>query len=176
MAAILQFLLELDKQIFFYFQSIQCPFLDYVLGFPTLLGDTFFLLTVTAVLILFLDRKHNAEKITLTAFAILSSHWVIAFLKDLFGRPRPYDFWHHVVLTFGKASNPAFAAAHVLNRLHQGKAPWLYTIAAWVGITRIYTGVHYPTDVVAGAMVGIASSSLLYMFVRRFIVLSPAAE
>jgi len=181
MTAVLQSLLEWDKHIFFYFQKVQCAFLDYLLGFPTLLGDTVVLLSVTAVMILFLDRKKTSQKITFAVFTILSSYWVVSFLKDYFHRPRPYEFWKNVVLTFGKAPSEsfpsghtaaAFAVAHLLNRLYQGKMPWLYGIAAWVGITRIYTGVHYPTDVVAGAIVGVGCSILTEFLLKRWILLS----
>jgi undecaprenyl-diphosphatase len=154
-----------DHAVFFAFQRIQSSTLDVVLGYPTLLGDTFLLLSVLLVGILFLDRDKVAEKITLCVFAVLTTYWVVTLLKDFFGRPRPWELWPGVALTFGKAANPAFpsghtavafAAAYTLNRIYPGKMSWLYAVAGWVGITRIYTGVHYPTDVLAGAVVGIA--------------------
>ena len=169
MTNVLSYLQQWDHDIFFLFQRIQCPALDAVLGFPTILGETFFLLSAVTVLILCLDRDKPAEKIMICTVALLLTCWVVIYLKDFFGRPRPAELWHGVARTFGKAGGPAFpsghtaavfAAAYILNKLYAGKMPWLYAVAAWVGVTRIYTGVHYPTDIPAGAVVGIACAAL----------------
>jgi len=38
--------------------------------------------------------------------------------------------------------------------LFPGRLRWLYLLAAWVGLSRIYVGAHFPMDVVAGALLG----------------------
>lgn len=165
-----------DKEIFFAFQSVRHPVLDILLGFPTILGDTWFLLSAIVLLILFLDRDRAAEKITSVVFAVLTCYWVVEPLKSFFMRPRPYRLWPGVTLTFGTAwsyafpsghTATAFAAAYLLNRFYGGRMLWLYGIAAWVGITRIYTGVHYPTDVLGGAVLGIACAAFAGIVLDR---------
>jgi undecaprenyl-diphosphatase len=165
-----------DKGIFFAFQKIQSPVMDCLLGYPTLLGNSFFLLSAVIILIFFLDRERAGEKITAVVFTVMTTYWATEFLKDLLARPRPYRLWSEAVLTFGtawSASFPsghaatAFAVAHTLNKIYNGKMPWLYAVAAWAGLTRIYTGVHYPTDVLAGAVLGIACSAAVGAVIDR---------
>lgn len=164
MSAFFSCLDPLDRSVFFMFQKIQSAFLDNALGFPTVLGETVFLISIVMVAVFFLDRANPMEKSARAVFSILTAHWSVSFLKDFFARPRPYEVWPHAALTFGKTygmafpsghAAVAFAAAHTLNIVYHGKISWGYAIAAWVGITRIYTGIHYPSDVLAGALVGI---------------------
>jgi membrane-associated phospholipid phosphatase len=50
----------------------------------------------------------------------------------------------------------AFAFATGVGRVLPGAGPPLIVLAALVGYSRIHTGVHYPVDVVAGALCGVA--------------------
>ncbi len=166
---------DLDKKIFFFFQRLQDHSLNLWLAWPTRFGETVLLMSCLAVLIVLFDRKNPFQKIGLVSASLLTTYWVTDFLKDFFHRPRPSEFWQDVHVIFGKASNAsfpsghtstAFAAAFILNCIYGKKMSWTYVVALWVGITRIYIGVHYPSDVLGGAVVGIACSALCW-FVSR---------
>lgn len=84
-------------------------------------------------------------------------------LKDLTNRPRPYVVDPTLRTPAGKepdSSFPsghttvAFAGATVLAFDEPRLAPIGYAFAVLVGLSRIYEGVHYPTDVLAGAALG----------------------
>lgn len=53
-------------------------------------------------------------------------------------------------------STASFAAATAFSRIAPRRRPGLYAAAALMGLTRPYLGMHYPSDVVAGAALGIA--------------------
>ena len=59
-------------------------------------------------------------------------------------------------LSFPSAhATASFASAAAMSRIAPGRAPLLFAGAALMGLTRPYLGMHYPSDVVAGAALGI---------------------
>ena len=61
----------------------------------------------------------------------------------------------------------SFACATVLTALVPRAAPAFYVLALAIGYSRVYVGVHWPFDVVGGAVLGIATALLLLAVTRR---------
>ena len=55
----------------------------------------------------------------------------------------------------------AFAFATLLSALHPALAPLLWGFAALVGLSRVVLGLHFPSDVMAGALLGITTAGLV---------------
>ena len=98
--------------------------------------------------------------------ALLISNAVVWLINSLWHRPRPFlDHPDELNLLFYSPTDPSFpanpvaigfavaTAAWVVNRQFGW---WLFAAASLYGFSRVYAGVFYPTDVVAGALVGIA--------------------
>lgn len=95
-------------------------------------------------------------------------------IKTFFPRDRPsnlYFAFPQEAVKFGSFpsghTTTSFACAMMLTLLvprHQARwvAPLSFTIAMAVGVSRIYRGVHWPSDVLGGAFAGTASSALIY--------------
>lgn len=124
------------------------------------------LIWVTFIFI-FLSAKELKDqgKIMVIAF-ILNILLVNLLVKNLVVRPRPYDVANFTDLLVHKLSDNSFPSGHtsyaftfatIITRLNKNKALIIFTniLAILMAISRIYLYVHFPTDVLAGAVFGI---------------------
>ena len=100
-------------------------------------------------------------------------------MKYLFDRERPYERYPHRFHPFSTESSPSFPSGHTATAFALAtslsiKYPKWYVIApsaVWacsVGVSRMNEGVHYPTDVLAGAAIG-AGCAVLNIYVNRWL-------
>ncbi|MFB6100401.1 MAG: phosphatase PAP2 family protein [Candidatus Nanohalobium sp.] len=127
----------------------------------TMLGSlTFAVITVTA---LYSARKKELAGETLLGLLIANS--IVYISKVLVSRPRPEHILPEVARYSTTSSFPsghtatAFLLAGSLSS--QISRRTAYTMASLVGISRIYLGAHFPSDVVAGAAIGILTGRLV---------------
>jgi undecaprenyl-diphosphatase len=132
---------------------------------------------IMIVLVLWFFRARGLTFIIATAaFVGLNDFISHNFLKEFVARPRPChtlaDFQHIVNCSnsFSFPSNHAsniFTAATVTSLCFRKMIFFAYTCALLVGYSRVYLGVHYPSDVLAGAIVGLLMGSLGYLFYKK---------
>ena len=114
----------------------------------------------------------------LTALAAFAADGICTGIKDLVHRPRPFQAHRviHPLYAVHSSSFPsghaatAFAGAVIVSYLAPRAAPFFLTLATAIAFSRIYVGVHYPADVIAGAAIG-ATVGLLAALVLRLEVL-----
>jgi undecaprenyl-diphosphatase len=113
----------------------------------------------------------------LTIVAVALADVTATGLKGLFDRPRPplrYPNQDPLVAVPDTASFPSghaatsFAGATILAFAFPRVAPLFYVLASAVGFSRVYLGVHYPLDIVGGAVLGtLIALALRFLTVRR---------
>ena len=101
-----------------------------------------------------------------------------SWLKNVFDRPRPSvadPAVHPLVAVPHSSSMPsghatgAFAAAVAVGLVHPRLRRPLVALAALIALSRVWLGVHYPTDVLAGAALGTGVAVLVWLAARRLI-------
>lgn len=123
----------------------------------------------------FLQRR----KVFWTALvsAILSRGIITELIRFLYQRPRPFAALDQVKLLIPKdGSEPSFPSGHAVFLFAVAFAVYLYDkkiggililAALLASIARIYTGIHYPSDILGGAAVAYASVYLVKKAKRR---------
>lgn len=97
-------------------------------------------------------------------------------IKPLAGRMRPYDFeptLNIIIPLLKDGSFPSghtcasFAAVFAISKYYKKWSLPLYAYAVFMALSRIYLCVHYPTDVIAGLVLGIGFGFAAYMLNER---------
>jgi undecaprenyl-diphosphatase len=132
---------------------------------------------VLAVVVGVLGRMGARRTIALalyTGLVTVAADALAFLLKDATHRTRPFVAHpqieplyvvHSSSFPAGHAAT-AFAGAVLLSWLRPRGAPWFLLLAAAIGFSRVYDGVHYPTDVLAGAALGAAVGVLAALALR----------
>jgi len=111
-----------------------------------------------------------------TAGCVWTSDLLANLLKTVFDRPRPFDVVAHpeplitgtLASSFPSGHAATSAAGAVILSVLVGRRiwPWLLALAVLIGFSRVYVGVHYPGDVLAGAAIGAAVSLAFVRLLR----------
>ncbi len=115
------------------------------------------------------SRPLNQAAVMTAAAAIGAANIVTSFIASAVGRSRPFAD-HDLNLLFYEPTDPSFpsnsaavgfalATPIFLRRPALGAA--LYALAFLWGFSRVYAGVHYPSDVLGGALIGIGAGLLM---------------
>jgi len=129
-------------------------------------GELYFTL---GILLLFSKKKELKTLGVILLAGLTISYYIVAILKISIARPRPFVTISNVILLGPAEKGYSFPSNHTVTAFmaalllagHFKKYILFYSFAALVGISRIYVGVHYPSDVICGAAIGIAVGYLL---------------
>lgn len=164
-----------DLKIIGLIQSLENKYLTVFYQMITNIADTYQSIVITVLLVIFLyTKKYNREALFL---AITMSICGIAMplLKNIFRRERP-NFYRLIEISgysFPSGHTTAATTMYltlaiiVLSNMNKLNKYFVFGIAALgiiiIGTSRIYLGVHYPTDVMAGICLGISIVSIVYI-------------
>lgn len=164
----LETLLNIDGGFLLFIQeNVRNPVLDSIMIFITTLGDGG-MIWIAATILLLIPRKTRKVGI-MSAVALLGSLLINNnLIKNIVQRPRPYVTFNDIRILIPTPSEFSFPSGHTSSSfaaagVFYSNLPKKFGIpavilAGLIGLSRMYVGVHYPTDVIAGVIMGILLS------------------
>nr|WP_106784465.1 phosphatase PAP2 family protein [Lysinibacillus timonensis] len=177
-------IVSFDLAVISYVQRLEAPILTAIMKFFTTIGSFKWILVIAIVVIIFLYfvLKHRSELFLFT-IVIAATPIINGIIKGFFERARP-DL--HRLIEIGGYSFPSGHAMnamavygiltflfwrHIPSRLGRSVLIFISSVfILMIGISRIYLGVHYPSDIIGGYLASgfwLAVSILVYQKYRE---------
>ena len=169
---------EVDTLIFFFInRDFQNRLFDVIMPFIT---NNVFLLTIPFIAWLcYKDRKKACLILILGLASFALADWISHFLKHVFERPRPCNILEGIHLLAGCSRSYSMPSSHAANSfafvapfviLYKNNIRYVFFLIAFlVSFSRIYIGVHYPSDIIVGALCGAGLAlSLVALYNRAY--------
>ncbi|MGN1133585.1 MAG: phosphatase PAP2 family protein, partial [Oscillospiraceae bacterium] len=161
---------EIDFSILEFLQSLHNDVLNSIMHFFTFLGDKGFIWIVMALFLLFIPQTRRMGAYLAVTLVVLTLVNEVG-IKSIFQRSRPFIQQPLLIDTViphpGGYSFPSshsassFASATTIYKFNKPIGIAAYIVAGFIALSRIYFGVHFPTDILAGAAVGIITALII---------------
>ncbi|NLJ41967.1 MAG: phosphatase PAP2 family protein [Clostridiales bacterium] len=170
----------MDETVYGFISSFESPGVTQVMIFISFLGGATFLIALGVILSLLLGIKNKYYIDSFFILANLTGAWVLnALLKAIFQRPRP------IVTHLARAGGYSYPSGHsMISMAFYGFVAYtigrtikdirhrfifvslLILLPIVIGISRIYLGVHFASDVIGGVLAGAACLGAFIVFRR----------
>jgi undecaprenyl-diphosphatase len=156
-------------------RSIANPIFDAV--FPVITNGLFWIIpgVIAAAIFIKLEKKKALIAVFLSLATVgISDPVCNRLIKPTVHRLRPCNPQVHIEngrFLLGRKTSDSFPSSHAMNIFGQAalfgffyrkKTVWFLLFASIIGFSRIYVGVHYPFDVLCGALFGVCVGAFVY--------------
>ncbi len=179
---IIEQILSFDTELFLFFNKLHTPFFDVLMK---QISSKLIWVPLYLIVLFFIFRKYKIKKgLLIFLFFILvitlTDQISVHLFKNIFQRLRPcyetsiQNLVHYLSLPGGHygfvsshaANSFGFAFFSLLIFKNKKYSVFILFWASLVSYSRIYLGVHYPADIVGGAILGVVISLLIYELIK----------
>ena len=135
-----------------------------------------YILILSLLLFLAVGFRKYFKMVLLTFLsAVFARFFIVNFIRCLWERPRPFvENNVNLLLTHNAAAFPSghaafYFAISTIVYFYNKKIGLLFFLASFlICISRVFVGIHWPTDILAGAVVGVVSGLLIHKISKKF--------
>lgn len=168
------FLYQIDTSVFYFVNhTLSNSLFDKFFPFITEVKHWYLVYVIFLLLLIFKGGKLGRISALMVIILItVTDQFSASFLKNLIGRIRPCNELPDVNILAGCTGSFSFPSAHAVNNFAVAvffsmlfpKYKWpLFLTAFLLALSRVYVGVHYPSDIIGGALIG---SAFGYLFAK----------
>lgn len=180
-------LFNVNTNLFYLINGINNPILNYILPIIASYGSNSLILIL---ILIFIFGGYYGRRVTILGFtALILTIIIVISLKYIIAEPGPYVTLSNVNLLIPTTSGPvpsfpsgqtasSFAVATIIGLKYRSKSDngigyWLiYPLliyASLIGFSLIYSGVHYPFDVICGAIIGSLVALAIFKYQNKIL-------
>jgi len=161
----------MNTQIFTLINNFRNPVFDV---FSTIISNFFFILALVLIILVWVVRHDKKNRfyifLGMSMIVLIELILVELFLKIVFYAPRPYSVLPNVHTLGTPLSNGSFPSGHIALMVAILSLVCFYRkkfilpaciFALVLGWSRIYNGVHWPTDILWGILIGLLNATLV---------------
>lgn len=158
-------------------ENLRSEWLSPIMIFITNLGFFIWIVFSLALII----NKNTRKTGIITAISIVIDLLLVNLvMKNLFGRVRPYEVVEGLINIVEKQSDKSFPSGHTSIAFSFVSVTWFYfskkvwipftVLSVLIAFSRMYIGVHYPTDILGGIICGVICgimASWIYNYIEK---------